>query len=92
VSHLSDHQLTNFSSKDLKEVRVATSAYGIHLFGKVHLPESDGKYIMFRAFTSGPAETAKLHCLHMEETEKKDGDKVFRAIFGEGDQLEWFDI
>jgi len=56
------------------------------------LPDSDGKYIMFRAFTSGGGETAKLHCLHMEETEKKDGDKVFRAIFGEGDQLDWFDI
>jgi hypothetical protein len=26
---------------DLKEVRLATSAYGIHLLGKVLLPDSD---------------------------------------------------
>lgn len=47
---------------------------------------------MFRAFTSGGGETAKLHCLHMEEIEAADGDKKFKAIFGEEDQLEWFDI
>ena len=26
---------------DLEEVRLATSAYGVHLFGKVLLPDSD---------------------------------------------------
>jgi len=62
----------------------------MHLFGKLLLPESDNKYIMFRAFISGDG--VKLHCLHMEEIEKKDGDKVFRAIFEKGDQLEWFDV
>ena len=48
-------------------------------------------YFMFRAFIPGEAETAKLHCIHMEEIEKPDGDKVFRAVFFQNDPLEWFD-
>ncbi|KAG9239479.1 hypothetical protein BJ875DRAFT_448192 [Amylocarpus encephaloides] len=92
TADLPNEQLTNFSSDDLKEVRVATSAYGVHLFGKVLLPDSEGCYFMFRAFIAGEAEGAKLHCIHMEETERPDGDKDFRAIFGEGDKLEWFDV
>lgn len=48
---------------------------------------------MFRAFIpdGGDSETAKLHCIHFEEIEKPDGDKVFRAIFNKDDELEWFD-
>lgn len=46
---------------------------------------------MFRAFISGEAETAKLHCIHTEELEKSDGEKVYRAIFSQKDPLEWFD-
>ncbi|TVY75568.1 hypothetical protein LSUE1_G004616 [Lachnellula suecica] len=102
VSNLSDHELTNFSSDDLKEVRVATSAYGLHLFGKVLIPDSDPKhsfpevpsaaYFMFRAFIPSDAETAKLHGIHLQETEMPDGDKVFKAIFQQGDKLEWFDV
>ncbi|KAH7330063.1 hypothetical protein BKA65DRAFT_527727 [Rhexocercosporidium sp. MPI-PUGE-AT-0058] len=93
VKNLSNEQLTNFSSDDLKEVRVAQSAYGLHLLGKVLLPDSDASqcYFMFRAFIPGEAETAKLHCIHMEEVEKPDGDKVFRAIYSQDDPLEWFD-
>ncbi|KAG4412034.1 hypothetical protein IFR04_014826 [Cadophora malorum] len=99
VKNLSNEQLTNFSSDDLKEVRVAQSAYGLHLLGKVLLPDSDPShaypendcYFMFRAFIPGEAETAKLHCIHMEEIEKPDGDKVFRAVFFQNDPLEWFD-
>ncbi|CAG8977920.1 hypothetical protein HYALB_00001800 [Hymenoscyphus albidus] len=81
-------------TSDLKEVRVATSAYGLHLFGKVLLPESDNQasYFMFRAFIAGDAEMAKLHCIHLEETERPDGDKDFRAIFRKNDRLEWFDV
>jgi hypothetical protein len=30
---------------DLKEVRIATSAYGIHLFGKVLIPAASEKYV-----------------------------------------------
>jgi len=101
VGDLSDKQLTNFSADNLVEVRVATSAYGIHLFGKVLLPDtsvtkinikngSDG-YFMFRAFVPGSAETARLHCIHTEELVKDDGSKSYKAIFYRSDPLEWFD-
>ena len=65
----------------------------VSLLGKVVLPDSGSSdcYFMFRAFIPGEAETAKLHCIHMEEIEKPDGDKVFRAIYGQNDPLEWFD-
>jgi len=91
VSGLDDKQLTTFSSEDLKSVRIATSAYGFHLFGKVLLPESGSSYFMFRAFIPGDAETARVHCIHMEELSSPGGDKEFKAIFGERDELEWFD-
>lgn len=103
VKNLSDEQLTTFSSDDLKEVRVGTSAYGMHLFGKVLLPESDPShaypekpsdaYFMFRAFVPNPSdsETTKFHCIHTEEIDKEDGSKDFRAIFFQNDKLEWFD-
>ena len=48
-------------------------------------------YFMFRAFIPGEAETAKLHCIHMEEIENGDETKTFRAIFFQKDPLEWFD-
>jgi len=97
VENLTDHQLTNFSSDDLVLVRVATSAYGLHILGKVQLPESNGHanpshgaaYFHFRAFVAG--ETVKLHCIHTEELDHADGSKTFRAIFSQNDPLEWFD-
>jgi hypothetical protein len=46
---------------------------------------------MFRAFIPGEVETAKLHCIHMEEIENEDETKTFRAIFFQNDPLEWFD-
>lgn len=82
---------------------MATTAYGLHLLGKVLLPEGtestestkptgEGKYIHFRAFIPGEPNTAKLHCIHMEETDVGGEEgKMFRAVFGEGDALEWFD-
>ncbi|KAI9827551.1 MAG: hypothetical protein M1832_004901 [Thelocarpon impressellum] len=98
VSSLSDAQLSTFSEDDLKLVRVGTSAYGLHLFGKVRLPETSGGYIHFRAFVGGNVagdatdnKTVNLHCIHTEETEDKAGGKKYRAIFTEGDALEWFD-
>jgi len=101
VRNMSDTQLTNFSSDDLKEVRIGSSAYGKHLFGKVLLPDHDPMhsypekgsscYFMFRAFIGGDAETAKLHCIHMVE-EEDNGKKLFRAIFSQNDPLEWFDV
>lgn len=72
------------------QVRVATSAYGLHVFGKVKLPEAhDDAFIHIRVFVAG--ETVKLHCIHTEEVEEPDGNKRFRAIFAQKDALEWFD-
>lgn len=32
-----------------------------------------------------------LHSIHTEEVVKGDGDRVYRAVFGREDGLEWFD-
>jgi hypothetical protein len=83
-------------------VRVAASAYGLHLFGKVRLPAIEGQdaYIHVRIFGSAKEGTDgsstdereyKLHSIHTEEVVKGDGDRVYRAVFGKGDELEWFD-
>jgi len=94
VQNLSDHQLTTFSVDNLEEVRVAESAYGMHLFGKVKLPESvssDGyAYFHFRAFIAAGPESTKVHSIHMEEVESQDGTKHFRAIFRHDDVLDFF--
>ncbi|KAH9998072.1 hypothetical protein F4779DRAFT_167957 [Xylariaceae sp. FL0662B] len=100
VQHLSDADLTAFTSADLESVRVGTSAYGIHLFGKVRIPampETGPAYVHFRAFVGGggdedgePAK-ASLHSIHTEEREEADGDRKYRAIFTKDDPLEWFD-
>jgi hypothetical protein len=92
VQHLSDGDLTSFSSADLESVRVASSAYGIHLLGKVRIPamSDDGPaYLHVRIFISD--DPAKLHCIHTEERDEPDGGKRFRAIFTKEDPLEWFD-
>ncbi|KAI1111004.1 hypothetical protein F5Y14DRAFT_454418 [Nemania sp. NC0429] len=90
VQHLSDSDLTSFGAADFESVRVAQSAYGIHLLGKVRIPAAapDG-YLHVRIFVSD--EPAKLHCIHTEEREEPGGDKRFRAIFTRDDALEWFD-
>ncbi|CAG9939828.1 unnamed protein product [Clonostachys rosea f. rosea IK726] len=92
VEHLEDEDLRKFDVSNLTVVRVATSAYGIHLFGKIRipaLPDSGPAYIHVRLFIS--EEPAKLHSIHTEEKEEADGDKKYRAIFTENDELEWFD-
>jgi hypothetical protein len=79
-----------FAANDLVLVRVATSAYGLHLFGKVRLPESHGKaYFHFRTFVGG--DMVKVHCIHTEEIEDVGGNNTFKAIFSQNDPLEWFD-
>ncbi|CCF32537.1 hypothetical protein CH063_04916, partial [Colletotrichum higginsianum] len=93
VEHLDDQQLVAFGPGDFVAVRVAVSAYGIHLFGKVHvpaLPDSGPAYIHFRVFVPG-GEPPKLHSIHTEEKEQPDGDRTYRAIFTKDDVLEWFD-
>ena len=77
---------------DLKEVRIGTTAYGKHLLGKVSIPRNDEPaFLHFRAFIPGGPETARLHCIRMEEIDQPDGNKLFRAIFSGEEQLEWFD-
>ncbi|SPQ18932.1 4480523c-40e3-4f2f-a75e-6bc1ece8c85b [Thermothielavioides terrestris] len=94
VEHLSDAQLTAFGPDDLTQVRVAVSAYGVHVFGKVRipsLPDEGPAYIHFRAFTSGPGDQATLHSIHTEDREEPGGGHTFRAVFTKDDELEWFD-
>ena len=92
--------LVAFSAQHLESVRVATSAYGLHLFGKVKLPAADDAYIHIRVFGSAKEGTDgsrpeereyNLHSIHTEEVTKADGDRVYRAVFGKADALEWFD-
>ncbi|KAF4451037.1 hypothetical protein F53441_5936 [Fusarium austroafricanum] len=93
--HLSDQDLVGFSADDFEAVRVATSAYGIHLFGKLRIPAmsdpSGPAYIHFRVFIGGGDEPPKLHSIHTEEREDTNGGKTYRAIFAKNDELEWFD-
>lgn len=94
MDHLDNEQLTNFSADDLRSVRVAQSAYGIHIFGKVRLPElpeSGPAYIHVRFFIGGGDEPAKLHSIHTEERDEAGGGKTYRAVFTKDDELEWFD-
>jgi hypothetical protein len=49
-------------------------------------------YFHFRAFIPGAAETARLHAIEMQQIDKPDGDKDFKAIFTEKDPLRWFEI
>ncbi|KAJ4295242.1 hypothetical protein N0V90_007253 [Kalmusia sp. IMI 367209] len=97
---LSDDDLASFSASDLESVRVAVSAYGLHLFGKVKIPALDNGYIHVRIFGSAKDGTDgssadereyKLHSIHTEEVVKDDGDRVYRAIFGKDDELAWFE-
>ena len=100
VASLSDTDLTSFTSSNLESVRVANSAYGLHLFGKLKIPTLDDAYIHIRIFGSAKDGTDgssadereyKLHSVHTEEVVKGDGDRIYRAIFGKADALEWFD-
>jgi hypothetical protein len=94
VGDLSDSELTSFTSSDLEQVRVAVSAYGIHLFGKLRIPampDSGPAYVHFRAFSEGPDKDSKFHSFYTEETEQASGDKTYRAIFTKKDELDWFD-
>ena len=100
VQEVSDSDLASFSASDLESVRVASSAYGLHLFGKVKLPAVDNAYIHVRIFgnakdgTDGSSLDEReysLHSIHTEEVIKDDGDRVYRAIFGKNDALEWFE-
>ncbi|KAF2642497.1 hypothetical protein P280DRAFT_467842 [Massarina eburnea CBS 473.64] len=97
---VSDADLASFSASDLESVRVANSAYGLHLFGKVKIPSINDGYIHIRVFGSAKEGTDgsstdereySFHSIHTEEVVKDDGDRVYRAMFGKNDALEWFD-
>lgn len=99
VKSLSDGDLTSFSASDIDSVRVANSAYGLHIFAKIRIPAVDNAYIHVRVFGSAKEGTDgssldereyKLHSIHTEEIIKED-DRVYRAIFNKDDALEWFD-
>jgi hypothetical protein len=98
VKDFSNNELASFDASSLESVRAGTSAYGLHIFGKVKI--ADGKYIHIRLFGSAKEGTDgsstdereyKLHSIHTEDVVKESGDHVFRAIFGKNDELEWFD-
>ncbi|KAL1801514.1 hypothetical protein ACET3X_001856 [Alternaria dauci] len=100
VKHLSDTDLVSFTAEDLESVRAAITAYGLHLFGRVKLPALDNGYIHIRIFgaakdgTDGSSVDEReysLHSIHTEEVIKEDGNRVYRAIFGKDDALEWFE-
>ena len=61
-------------------------------FGGANCFRGSDAYFMFRAFIPGGAETARLHCIHMAETEDADGEKKFQAIFFQNDPLDWFEV
>lgn len=93
MENLSDEDLTAFTADNLQSVRVAMSAYGVHLFGKVHIPsmpESGPAFIHVRIFI-GSDKPPRLHSIHTEEKDDGNGGKTFRAIFTKDDTLEWFD-
>ncbi|KAI0965652.1 hypothetical protein F4678DRAFT_467333 [Xylaria arbuscula] len=102
VQHLPDTALTSFSvhSGDLTTVRAAQSAYGIHLLGKIRIPdipdsdEGAPAYLHVRVFVAeeNGEKIAKLHSIHTEARDEPDGNgKRYRAIFTKDDPLEWFD-
>lgn len=58
----------DFGADDFQQVRVAASAYGLHVFGKVRIPALSNEgpaYVHFRAFTLGPDDQASLHAIRM---------------------------
>jgi hypothetical protein len=100
VKDLDDDDLAGFGPSDLEAVRAGETAYGLHLFAKVKIPALDNGYIHVRIFVSAKDGTdgsdlderkAKIHSIHTEEVVKDDGDRVYRAIFGKSDPLEWFE-
>ncbi|ERT00265.1 uncharacterized protein SPSK_09889 [Sporothrix schenckii 1099-18] len=94
--NISDHDLASFSADDFVLVRVASTAYGLILFGKLRLPAlaqsgSRTAYVHFRAFSEGPDQPAKFHSFHTADIESADGHKSFRSLFAKDDPLDWFD-
>jgi hypothetical protein len=98
VTNLSDAELTAFDESDLVAVRAGSVAYGIIIFGKVRIPKSDGGFIHVRWFGGGEDKNGdgnvekeyKFHSIYTEEKEWAHGEKTYRAIMKDGDDLEFF--
>ncbi|KAJ4424775.1 hypothetical protein N0V82_000494 [Gnomoniopsis sp. IMI 355080] len=94
VAHLSDDELTAFTADDFDQVRIGTSAYGTHIFGRVKipaLPDNGPCYVFFRLCDKGKDEEATFHSFHTEESpDKENGGFKYRAIYTKNDPLEWF--
>lgn len=94
---MGDHELTAFAAHDFVLVRVAATAYGLILFGKLRIPAlakggDAPAFVHFRAFSEGPDQEAKFHSFHTADTEDAEGHKSFRSLFTEAEPLEWFDM
>ena len=57
VKCLSDVDLASFSADFESVLRVASSAYGLHLFGKVKIPATSDAYIHIRIFENAKDRT-----------------------------------
>ncbi|EFX05756.1 hypothetical protein CMQ_3825 [Grosmannia clavigera kw1407] len=104
ASGLSDHELASFTSHDLVLVRVASTAYGIILFGKLRIPalvaaaggdEAAPAYVHFRAFDEGPNSKACFHSFYTREidtpTDEGDGHlHTYQTLLPATEALEWF--
>lgn len=102
--NLSDHELATFSSDDFILVRVAPTAYGFILLGKLRLPalvalardETALTDIHFRAFSDGPDQESNFHSFHTRDidTPTTEGDghlHTYQSLFPQSEPLEWFD-
>ena len=49
-------------------------------------------YFHFRAFIGSGPESARLHCIRLQQIGGDDEEKTFKAIFFQNDPLEWFDV
>ncbi|KAF2096512.1 hypothetical protein NA57DRAFT_78115 [Rhizodiscina lignyota] len=104
VAALSDVDLTAFDSDDIVAVRAGKVAYGVLIFGKVRLGKSNGGYIFVRWFVGGDdldgdgvVEASegeveyKFHSFYTEDRhDAKPGERKYRAIMGEADELFFF--
>ncbi|KAI5810102.1 hypothetical protein DFH27DRAFT_538103 [Peziza echinospora] len=84
VAHLTDHELESFDASNLEEVRVGTTAYGIHILGKVRLPKVEDSYIHVRLYVGEEdgQKVYKLHSIYLD----KDG----RVVLPKAEELAWF--
>lgn len=75
-----------------KHLAKPVEQYGLHIFGKIRLPRTNGGYIHVRVFVGGGGageKTFKLHGIYSGEIEGPT-ERRYRAILSKRDELEWF--